>query len=459
MKRLFVTLLGAVMLVALVVTPATASSVFASYDSSGGTIWVSGGTVASAVAADDADFVQLDNGAYVKFAFPAGWDAVPDGTSAPDLTVYVVDDLYAANGYVDLTLALDGTVVQAGLFPDTADVQIDLDALGTGPVHFVKVTQGPLQDPAYPHLGFDLNAVSASQIGPRHVTGTWSQYPTAGSEFRANILQPINASGTSNWSIKSKGGIPVQWSVEERTTAAEFHSTARWPDPNYASWVTFSPDAMTLADIGKLSTTYDFTTGDCGGGSLRWEIGLSTGKAIFVYYGALPNFTDCTTANQSGVNMVTLSDARVDTSQIDNVFYNTWQNALTLAGGTSVDYIALVIDSFWSVGNQVLTVSDTTVNDQSYDFQTGSASDWSAVCPTEPAYIGVAKMNGAVEGTLNEDVAPAYATDDGHQYRIVDCKYQYVLSIPSFRDGIGTYRVDIQVPDDSRIGFADFDLK
>ena len=38
-------------------------------------------------------------------------------------------------------------------------------------------------------------------------------------------------------------------------------------------------------------------------------------KALFIYYGDSPNFTDCTTNSQTGANMIGLGDLRYDTSQ------------------------------------------------------------------------------------------------------------------------------------------------
>jgi len=47
--------------------------------------------------------------------------------------------------------------------------------------------------------------------------------------------------------------------------------------------------------------------------------------------------------------------------------------------------------------------------------------------------------------------------DNGTQFRVVDCKYQYILSIPSLK-GSGTYRADIQIGGNT-VGSASFDLR
>ena len=117
-----------------------------------------------------------------------------------------------------------------------------------------------------------------------------------------------------------------------------------------------------MSGITNLTAAYAFTTGNCHGGSLRWSIVTpGTNKSIFVYYGAAPNSTDCTTADQSTTNMVSLTDLRVDTSQVGGTFYDTWAHALTLAGSYAVTKVDLVLDSGWG-GDQVLTLGNVAVN-------------------------------------------------------------------------------------------------
>jgi hypothetical protein len=311
--------------------------------------------------------------------------------------------------------------------------------------------------------GLFVAAIALPALPASAVTGTWSQFPAGGADYRAAIRPPINADGSSNWSAKSKGGIPVQWAVEERTTAAKFKSTAGQP----YSFVRFQPSGgLTFNDVTTLSTVYAFSEGNCGGGSLRWQVRTDSTHTLFVYYGDAPNFTDCTTNSQSGANLLAapaVNDLRFDLTQYGGPFYGSYQQAKDTMGNLPITSLALIIDSYWFAGNQVLTVSDTTVNDSSYDFVEGSNSDWSTVCPTEDAFIHVAKTDGDATGPVNEgDLEPAYTTDDGTSYRTVDCKYQYVLSVPSIKrgaTGVGTYRVSIDVPDGTEIGFVKFDLK
>jgi len=62
------------------------------------------------------------------------------------------------------------------------------------------------------------------------------------------------------------------------------------------------------------------------------------------------------------------------------------------------------------------------------------------------------------------DAGPGFLADDGSAFRVVDCKYQYILSIPSLL-GAGKYRVEILINNvsvptpGSPGGMVTFDLK
>ena len=203
---------------------------------------------------------------------------------------------------------------------------------------------------------------SASQTGNLSGRFTPLAAPAA-----AALTAPENATGGFSWTELQSADLGTSGAVVYTATCSEvpfvFESLGSTTGPLKASAVTYTPSsALTLSGITDLHSTYAFTTGDCHGGSLRWSIELSTGKNIFVYFGAAPSFTDCTTVNQSGVNMVATGDLRVDTSQVPGgTFYGTWADALTLAGSVAVTAVDLVIDSGWG-GNQVLTLGNVSVN-------------------------------------------------------------------------------------------------
>jgi hypothetical protein len=304
-------------------------------------------------------------------------------------------------------------------------------------------------------------------------TGTWVQYPTGATAYQAQVQQPINTANTSNWNSKSKGAIPVMFKLSSSTGPAAFESIyTDGTDPNPAttndySYMSFTPDpAITFNDILTLKTDYAFTLGDCHLGSLRWSVRTSATQSVFIYYGDYPSFTDCTTVlnNQSGMNMIGLSDLRYDTSQyVGGTFYDSYAGAQALVGTTPVIRVSLVIDSGWA-GDQRLDVSNTTVNDNVYQFVSSAGGTFTATCDLPPATIEISQGDPVVSGAVNEAPVQAALADDGNAFRVVDCKYQYILSIPSL-GAKGTYEIQIwinggRVPTPgSPGGHVKFDLK
>jgi hypothetical protein len=295
--------------------------------------------------------------------------------------------------------------------------------------------------------------------------GSWEQYPTGASEFQAEVQQPLNTAISSNWSSRSKGAVPVMFKLSSRTGPAAFESiyTDTSTDNDFA-YMSFTPAAPLLfKDVTQLKTTYAFTLGDCHGGSLRWSVRVSDTQSVFIYYGDEPSTTDCTTNNQSGVNMTTLGDLRYDTSQVGGTFYDPYAHAVELVGDMPIIRASLVIDSGWA-GDQRLTVSDTTVNGNVYQFISSGGGAFAPTCELPDATIEVSKTDPVADGAINEEPVQASLVDSGNAFRVVDCKYQYVLSIPSLK-GKGTYRVELQiggvtVPTPNSVGEkVKFDLK
>lgn len=310
-------------------------------------------------------------------------------------------------------------------------------------------------------VGLMASPVSAA------TTGTWVQYPTGTTGYFAEVQQPINSANTSNWSAKSKGGIPIMYKLFSQTGPAVFQSIGSNADTSddYAYLALVPSAAITFADIDTLSTKYAFSTGNCHGGSLRWEIGIDMPSgpdgALFIYYGDDPNWTDCTTINQSDVNMIGLSTNAYDTSQfVAGTQYNSWDNALALLGEGTVTYAELVIDSGWG-GDQVLTISDTTVNENVHQWDAGGTGTLTATCDLPDAFIDVEKIAPIATSVVNETTVYPQSADTSKQFRVVDCKYQYILSIPSLA-GAGKYDLEIlidgnEVPTDPTE--VTFDLK
>ena len=106
------------------------------------------------------------------------------------------------------------------------------------------------------------------------------------------------------------------------------------------------PAGLKFSGLTALSTQFNVTDDDCGGGSPRFQINVD-GKNIFVYLGPSPNFTGCAknTWLSSG-NLVGTSDqCRVDTSQlISGTQCTTWAAAIAALGSHTVTEIQLVAD-------------------------------------------------------------------------------------------------------------------
>ncbi len=308
--------------------------------------------------------------------------------------------------------------------------------------------------------------------------GTWAQYPTGATEYQAEVQQPINTANTSNWNSKSKGAIPVMFKLSSRTGPAAFESIGSdTSTANDFAFMSFTPDAaspLTFGQITTLKTDYNFTLGDCHGGSLRWQVRTSPTQAVFIYYGAAPQFGNggvngCTPTsllgvNQSGVNMINQPDLRYDTSQYPGgTFYDTYANAVALTGSTPIMRASLVIDSGWG-GDQRLNVSNTTVNDSVYQFVSSAGGSFAPTCVLPAANIQVSKQSPDANGAINEEPVQQGLVDGGSAFRVVDCKYQYVLSIPSLL-GAGKYQVEILIDNvsvptpGSPGGQVTFDLK
>jgi hypothetical protein len=268
--------------------------------------------------------------------------------------------------------------------------------------------------------------------------------------------------------------IPVKFALSQGLGPFVFESI--WSDAgtdNDYSFLSFAPTStVTFNDITELSAAYAFTTGDCHGGSLRWQVRTSPTQALFIYYGTPPQFGNggfggCTPtspggADQSGTNLIGLSDLRYDTSQYPGgTFYDTYAHAQALMGTTPIIRVSLVLDSGWQDapnGDQRLTLTSATVATAAFTdtFTPQATSDPTPVCPTAEATIGVLKTSTSTSGIVNEPQTIQPQDDDGI-FRIVDCKYMYNLATSSLM-GAGTYQVWATI-DGTMFYVGGFDLK
>jgi hypothetical protein len=298
--------------------------------------------------------------------------------------------------------------------------------------------------------------------------GTWEAYPGQSAAYQTAVQQPINADGSSSFKSNGKAVIPVKFELSKGVGPFAFESIySDSSDANDYSFLSFTPSSpMTFNQITTLKASYAFTLGDCHGGALRWSVRTSPTQSVFIYYGNPPPFGNggtggCTPSSpggvdQSGSNLIGLSDLRYDTTQYSGgTFYDTYAHAQALVGNTPVIRASLVLDAGWA-GDQRLTLSSATVNDNTFTPQAGSPLAKTCDLPTNAA-IRVTKIAGATPGVVNEPVSIQPGDDNGI-FRVVDCKLMYNLATSSL-SGPGRYRVEAIVNGTPAANPAEFDLR
>ena len=303
---------------------------------------------------------------------------------------------------------------------------------------------------------------------------------------------PINADGSSNWPAK-RGVIPVQFDLlaapSTTTTTTKTYDPPVWQSlqsDGSVSYATFclnplcaSPGSLTFSQITNLSATYNFTTGDCHAGSLRWIIYVQHGsdvQQVDVYYGNPNGSPDppgqsCAGTNSgSGQNLITtsLSANRFEMLGgwgVPGPLYTTYADALASTnGGTDLVIGAqLTLDSGFA-GDQRVDVSNVTVNDNTWVPKTTETTTTTTVdgpyaktCTLPAAELRWAKNNVTADGAINE-AESIQPKDTGKFYRQVDCKYIYNLDVSSL-SGQGNYTVWVRIGDVNIQVPATFDLK
>jgi hypothetical protein len=289
-------------------------------------------------------------------------------------------------------------------------------------------------------------------------SGNWTTYPGQAATYETAVQQPINADGSSNFKANGKAVIPIKFALKQGLGEFRFESIfSDLGTDNDASFASFTPSTTLLfKDLTNLVANYAFTLGNCHGGSLRWSVRVSATQSVFIYYGDYPNFTECKTTSQTGVNMIGLPDLRYDTSQIaGGTFYDSYTHALELVGDLPIVRASLVLDSGWA-GDQRLTLTSATVNDNTFTPQAPSALTQTCDLPSN-ATIKITKTAGVASGDVNEPLTIQPNDSDG-VFRVVDCKLMYNLATSSL-SGVGTYRVSVVVNGVEASTPALFDLK
>ena len=345
---------------------------------------------------------------------------------------------------------------------------------------------------------------ASSALAAPTTTGTWYSHPaqavttstvvTHGSTYQTAVRPPINADKSSNFPAK-RGVIPVQFDLlatpTTTTTTTKTYGPPVWQSLLADGSYSFAqlcllqdlhgsgtcPDAptapaLTFNDITNLSATYEFTEGDCFGGSLRWTIYVQHGteiQSIHAYYGT-PNGPDqgCSGLNSgSGQNLITtgITPDRFEFQGGGAPVYTTYaaMQALTNGGTDLVVAVQLTLDSGWKA-DQIADVSDVTVNDNVWvpkttESTTSTTIDGPGVktCTLPAAELRWAKNDATPTGAVNE-AESVQPKDTGQFYRQVDCKYIYNLTVSSL-SGPGTYTVWVNIGGANIAVPATFDLR
>jgi len=346
-------------------------------------------------------------------------------------------------------------------------------------------------------------------------TGTWYFRPdqtytettttTAGPPmYKSAVRPPINSDGSSNWPAK-RGVIPVQFDLlaapTTTTTTIRTYDPPVWKSVEGERVYTFlqlclqkdlygpgyCPDApavpaLTFNDIQNLSADYLFTTGDCWGGSLRWDVNVQHGatiQTVEVYYGNPNGVPDppgqsCSGASsESGKNLMSQTDLTLPVNRFEMLggwgvpgpVYTTYADAVASTnGGTDrVVAVQLTLDSGWK-GAQRADVSNITVNDNTWVPKTTETTstttvsgDYAKTCNLPAAELRWAKNDPTPSGAVNE-AESIQPKDTGQFYRQVDCKYIYNLDVSSLT-GQGTYTVWVRIGGQNIQVPATFDLR
>jgi hypothetical protein len=312
--------------------------------------------------------------------------------------------------------------------------------------------------------------------------GTWTAYPGQSTSYQAAVQQPIDSANTSNWTLKSKGAIPIMFKLSAGTGPLAFESiysdalspyTGTGPcgtgttalhlnDCSFLDWQSATP--LTFQDISELSAVYAYTLGDCQGGSLRWTVTLrdtdNVAKNLDVHYqpgtGGI-GLQNCAPGT-SGANLIESTDNIYVTQEFNGThsfpssYNNYYSDVLAQLGNLQVLDINLIVDSGWGAhGDQRVNLTSGTVGvngstPYTETFTPQAASAFAPTCNLPEAHLRVTRKDPTPDGAVNEEPVQAQLVDSGDLFRTVDCKYMYNLSIPKLvATGPGTYQIEILI--------------
>jgi hypothetical protein len=308
--------------------------------------------------------------------------------------------------------------------------------------------------------------------------GTWTASPGQSTVTQTTVQQPINTDGSSNFKANGKAVIPVKFSLASGTGAFVFESVPGVAGRSAYSYLHFNPATNpVLADVTALIADYEFTTGTCQAGSLRWTLYLDdsgTTRNLDIHYqpGANGISDQFCQPGTSGKNMAdsTSTDPYVVIQEFTHAPYAfsssynvTYDEAVDQLGGLTVLGMNLIVDSGTLAKPEVIDLTSATVgvggvSGYSETFTPQPASTFAQTCDLPSnATIKITKTDGLPSGDVNEPVS-IQPNDNTGLFRVVDCKLMYNLATSSL-SGIGTYTVYAVINGTPATNPAVFDLR
>ena len=186
--------------------------------------------------------------------------------------------------------------------------------------------------------------------------------------FATAVFAAANYSLFGDAELKSPGnGSPTSAQIRSSSSIA----------PNYGGIDFVVPAGLTVADLDTLSTDYIFTTGQCAGGSPRFQLNVTDGTHsgnIMVYLGVGGDYNNCGSTTWTSTGNLLESSDLVETFQLPG---GTYQQAYGSVQGTYGAYevtgIQLVMDSYWANGTQTMQADNVAINNIKVTFETANS--------------------------------------------------------------------------------------
>lgn len=111
-------------------------------------------------------------------------------------------------------------------------------------------------------------------------------------------------------------------------------------------------DGIMLSQLAELSAEFNVLDNNCGGGSPRFQVGLTNGVNsgnISLYFGTEPNYDQCPQNVWDSTGNLLNGVRKLDTSQLPGgTFYDTYAHALSAYGAYTITGISIAVDAGWS---------------------------------------------------------------------------------------------------------------